>query len=164
MTLNVSLPVGAAVEDEAAIRRLVYAFADAANRRDIAQFSSVWVDGGIWKISPPINFELTGTAETIGSAFGNLISRWEFFIQSPLHGIVEVDANRARARWYTQEIARAATDGTGHFNYGLYLDELVRTSDGWRFFSRTYHYLYLDDSPLHGQGFAAPSLTGWGES
>jgi hypothetical protein len=35
-------------------------------------------------------------------------------------------------------------------NYGVYDDELVRTSEGWRFQKREFRFYYLDKAPLCG--------------
>jgi 3-phenylpropionate/cinnamic acid dioxygenase small subunit len=62
---------------------------------------------------------------------------------------VEIDGNRARARCYVHaQHTRAGTAGGDNFVIGAsYVDELVRTPDGWRIRERELHILWQEGNP-----------------
>jgi hypothetical protein len=53
-----------------------------------------------------------------------------FFVQFTAGGVVKVDGDRARARFYVQETARSK-EGRGNYNLSMYEDELVKTDGEW---------------------------------
>jgi hypothetical protein len=142
--------------DEHEIRQLAVRFADALTRGDFTDMPRLWSPDGAWRIMPPGDVDVRGDGERMRRLFAERRTRWQWFIQIVHDGIVEVDGDRAHARWYLTELGRPADGGADYANHGLYVDELVRGADGWRFRARTYHYLYLDRSPLAGEGFAPP--------
>ena len=135
-------------DDQHAIERLVVAFADAAIRADADAFADLWTDDGSWVIGPPIDRSFA-SRDSIGAGFGGLIGGWEFLIQTPQYGIVEVDGDRATGRWLVREVGRLA-DGSGQHNDAFYVDRYRRTPDGWRFASREYQILLIDHEPVPG--------------
>jgi ketosteroid isomerase-like protein len=147
------------MDDERAIRQLAVRFADAITRGDFSDMPQLWSPDGVWRIMPPGDAHVRGDGARMREVLVERSARWQWFVQMVHDGIVRVDGDRARARWYLTELGRPAGDGEDYFNHGLYVDELVRTADGWRFRSRTYHYLYLDRSPLSGEGWRPPPLT-----
>jgi SnoaL-like domain len=111
-------------EDELAIRALVARYADAVCRRDPDAWAATWAEDCRWDLGG--GRVVSGRAETL-----NL---WRAAIE-------KVEGDQARGWWYLIEFnQRAQGDGTLHL--GHYDDEYVRTSDGWRFASRTMHMLY----------------------
>lgn len=140
------------------ISALTARFADCATRGDIDGFTHLWADDCMWQILPPRPFEISGTPHDMGEALVRLRSALTFFIQTVHHGVVEVEGDHASARWYLNELGQVIADGSGYFNYGLYVDDLVRVDGVWRFKKRVYHYLYLDSTPLTGQSFPPPTI------
>jgi ketosteroid isomerase-like protein len=140
--------------DHAAIERLTHRFADALNLRDSARFSRLWADEATWSIGEAFTF--TGTPAQLAEIFDQRIERWQAFVQVTHCTIADIVEDTAAARSYVSEIGKPAEGDDGYFNYGMYVDCLVRTGDGWRFARRDYHYLYLDRSPLSGNGFRPP--------
>lgn len=136
---------------ETNIKKLTANFADAVNRRDLKQFKSLWIDRGIWEIESPLTMQVRGV-DDIAAAFTRLLDSWEFFMQIVHQGLIEVNGECAKARWYMSEIGRDTT-GEGFQNYGVYLDELIRQDDVWLFARRTYQFIYLDRPSLPGQAF-----------
>jgi hypothetical protein len=147
------------MDDERAIRQLAVRFADALTRGDLGDMPRLWAPDGSWRIMPPGDFHVQGDGERMRDVLVQRRAGWQWFIQIVHDGIVEVDGDRARARWYITELGRPADGGHDYANHGLYLDELERSESGWRFCSRAYHYLYLDRSTLAGEGFAPPALS-----
>ncbi len=142
------------LSDHLEIQSLGYRFADAANRRDHAAFAALWTDDGLWQIGDPINVRFEGKA-VIAQAIGELLGRWDFFVQLPHAPVIELTGNRATARWTMQEVARTRDKSRGNYNLSLYHDELVRVQGHWLFKTRLYQTLYVDETPLPGQTFPA---------
>jgi ketosteroid isomerase-like protein len=146
----------AVVGDQAEINELALRFADAVNRIDTDAFRDVWTPQATWIIDPPTDFRVSGPREEIATTFGEAMrATYEFFVQIPQSLLVEVSGDSATARSYLAEHGRTRAGG-GYFNYGYYLDELERTSEGWRFSSRHYGYLYVDDTVPSGKAFPRP--------
>ena len=142
-------PVDPVLADRQAIDDLVARFADAAVRADADAFASLWADGGRWDVGPPLDRTFQGRT-AIRDGFSGLIGGWEFLVQTPGYGIVEVTGDSASGRWLTREVGRTA-DGAGHTNDAFYTDRYVRTPDGWRFASRAYRVFRADDQPVPGK-------------
>jgi hypothetical protein len=138
-----------ALRDEMEIRALVDKFSDAANRVDAAAFQSLWAEGGIWKIGPPINLEFRGK-ENMGTSVSHMLGLWDFFIQLTGPGVIMLNGEKATARFYVNEIARKADDKTGNYNLSMYEDELIKENGKWVFLKRTYHTIYQESPNYNG--------------
>lgn len=139
------------IEDENAIRALSYKYADAANRIDALLFKSLWVQESEWIIGPPINQKFIGIEEIV-RAFEGLLNSWDFFVQQPVGGNLEINGANAKAHFYVNEIARSK-EGVGNYNLSQYEDELIKENGVWKFVRRNYKVIYLDQSPLNGTAF-----------
>lgn len=142
--------------DELAIRNLVAAFSDAVNRRDSAALRALFVPDGGWTVPG------MGTAEgreAIAARLDGLLGGFPFLVQFAHQGEVRVDGDRAAARWYIEELARAA-DGSGSHFIGTYHDTLSRTDEGWRFVVRRFDFLYRGRTDLGGKTYSVPDLGG----
>jgi hypothetical protein len=141
------------VADELAIRALVYAFADAANRVDPGLFESLWDENGVWEISAPL-YSIAKGATNIVARLMELSAPQEFFVQQIHSGVVAIDGDHATARWSVQETGRRHDNGP-YNNYGLYEDEIVKRDGAWRFARRSYRYVWLDlKTPIGGDAIA----------
>jgi ketosteroid isomerase-like protein len=122
-------------EDELAIRSLAAAYTDAVNRRDGEGMAAVYAPDGILE-SPAAGAPVVGI-EKLTKRFKRLVEKErEFLMQLTHSGVVEIDGDRAQARWWFSEIKRPAGQ-TFEFILGTYQDEVVRLDIGWRFARRT---------------------------
>jgi uncharacterized protein (TIGR02246 family) len=138
--------------DELAIRDTVARFTDAVNRSDPPALGELFTDDGEWLVP--------GMPTTVGSAAASerilgLRTAFANLIQLLHSGHVDIDGDRATARWYLSETASAA-DGTSFAFTGTYQDELVRTADGWRFTRREFTFLYRGKAELNGKWYPHP--------
>jgi uncharacterized protein (TIGR02246 family) len=129
--------------DEVAIRALVHRYADAASRRDPGGVADTFTAEGEW------------TAEGLGqhqgrpavaAFFATMLEGWNAFLQGLLSGCVELDPatpDRATGRWFVQEIGQRE-DGSNLRVAGVYHDEYVRETGGWRISRRRYDPLLVD--------------------
>ena len=152
--MNETLPPQTNAEDDAAIRNLCYRFSNCVISRDASVFRTLWTEDGVWDIAPPMNVHLEG-ADKIAEGFSHLMASWEFFVQMPHGGEIEIQGDRATATWLMNEVgkpvAKPGEPAKGHFNYSTYTDELVKQNGAWKFKKRDYRFLYLDETPLAGQ-------------
>ena len=144
-----------ALEDEAAIRNLAAAFADACMIADYQAFEKLWSEKSKWTIHQPVFSAAEGRPQ-IREMMHTLRERKAFFVQFVHSGIIKVDGNKASARWIMQE----AAEGPAEFyydNYAVYMDTLEKHGDQWFFASRDYHYMWLNTHPFPGDVFDLPA-------
>ena len=142
------------LEDEAAIRDLAAAFADAASRNDKAALAAVWKTDGVLTINDPLPNVCKGI-DAIEKLIGQLRDDKEFFVQFVHSGVISVFGGHATARWLVREIGKG---GDKYYNnYGYFSDAMEKIQGKWLFAERAYHYAYLDFSPFTGKGYSPPN-------
>jgi SnoaL-like domain len=134
------------ITDELAIRNLAERFSDAANRKDGDAFQALWAKEGKWIIGAPINMEFAGK-ENMGSSVTHMLGLWDFFVQLSGPGVVILQGDSAKARFYVNEVARGK-DGKGNYNLSMYEDSLVKIDGQWYYKKRVYHTIY-QDAPVY---------------
>jgi hypothetical protein len=125
---------GQAACDIVAVAHLAAAYADAVSRGEIAEACQAYAEEG--ELHSPTTEPAVGRAaiiETISRTCADL----EFVFQTVHQGMVTVDGDTALARFPITEWARRRSDGRPIQFLGVYDDECVRTSEGWRFARRT---------------------------
>jgi hypothetical protein len=144
---------------EADIRNLSAQFSDAVNYNDANAFSTLWGTNCVWEIGEPYLSRANGP-EDIVALFRRLRQSWAFFVQLMHSGVIEFEtANAATARWSVREVARSPDGAQSYDNLAIYEDRLERAAGVWRFASRSYHYIWLSEAPLHGRSFPLPAHT-----
>ncbi len=141
--------------DDAAIRNLTFQFADAINRRDRDMFSRLWWEDAVWELTDPYAMVAVGLPEVL-SMYDRLMDGWAFFAQLVHSGVIEVDANGARARWTMREVARNDAETRSYDNLAIYDDTLEQRGGSWRFAKRRYCYMWVNDTPIPGKAFPLP--------
>jgi ketosteroid isomerase-like protein len=136
-----------AIADRFEIETLRGEFTDAATMRDYDRFASLFTEDGAWRI-PYVDVELVGR-EDIRAGIERLQGLWDFFVQHPHAGTVQLEGDCAVGRSYVAELGRMRA-GASHVNYAVYHDRYQRTPDGWKFSERVYEVIYLDTTPLSG--------------
>ncbi|MGW6962385.1 nuclear transport factor 2 family protein [Streptomyces chartreusis] len=144
-------------DDIQEIKDLILHFADACSAFDSARFARSWAEQGTWTITGPNPFTVTANPDEFEQLHAKMLSGWDGFIQLIHSSLVTVSGDTATARSYVTEIGQPHGEPGGYTNHGLYLDQLIRTPQGWRFAVREYHYRYLDTSPLTGQLIPPPA-------
>jgi ketosteroid isomerase-like protein len=132
-------PTDTQATDIVAITRLAVSYSEAICRSAIDEAVLVYADDGVLASAT--------TDDAVGhAAIADLIrastAGLDFVFQTTHAGLVQVDGDRAWARFPTTEWARHA-DGTGIQFLGIYEDDVVRTAAGWRFQRRFLHGLVL---------------------
>jgi ketosteroid isomerase-like protein len=137
------------LQDEWEIHKLSAMFADAVNIRDLDLFQSLWTDDAEWVV---LDIATAHGAAAIAAKLGELLQRWEWIVQMVHSGIVDVQGDVATARWTTHEMGRRAT-GVGYDVIGVQVDDLQRTSQGWRIARRQWNWIYKEEPALKGEAF-----------
>ena len=127
--------------DELAIRHLTAAYTDAINRADVDDIANVYDDDAVLTlIDRPSVVGRVAILDTLRTT----LSRYRLVVQLLHSGVVQLDGDRARARWQVTEL-QLPVDGAARYIVGRYEDEHVRRSHGWRFARRTFTARYLGD-------------------
>lgn len=142
---------------ESDIRNLSAEFSDAVNYNDPDAFSSLWGTHCVWEIGEPYVSRASGRAEIV-ALFRRLRQSWAFFVQLTHSGVIQFQTtNAATARWSVREVARSPDGAQSYDNLAIYEDRLDRADGVWRFTSRSYHYIWLNEAPLLGRSFPLPA-------
>lgn len=130
--------------DDHAIRALSAAYTDAINRMDIDDIARVYDDEAVFTMMDrPSVFGRAAILDVLRAT----VARYQLLMQLLHSGVVQLDGDRARARWQITEL-QIPVDGQPRFVAGRYEDEYVRRVDGWKFARRTYTARYLGDPAL----------------
>src|SRR5580765_1287316 len=115
--------------DELAVRELAARYSDAVNRGSLQDMVAVYApDGILTAFGAP---DVAGHA-AIEATFAKVIADHQWIFQTTHSGIVRVEGDRARCRWWLTENA-LRKDGGGTLFMGCYEDIAVRGVDGWRY-------------------------------
>lgn len=142
------------LEDKAEIHALVARFADAATTNDYDTFKSLWAKNGTWTIHKPY-FATAEGVEKIDEMFRSLEKGRAFFVQFVHTGVIELDGDKATARWVVHEVSEGP-EASYYNNYAMYIDSLKKVKGGWRFVKRDYHYMWVDKGSFGGDVFPLP--------
>lgn len=131
--------------DEQALRDLVYAYADAVNRRDADAWAALWTEDGVW--------------EAFGQSFEGrerVVATWKAAMEGfalafhiSHHGVLTIDGDVAQGRWTVSEQLQTK-DGTGAILLTLYHDDYRREAGQWRFTRRRLDVRYQGPPDLSG--------------
>jgi uncharacterized protein (TIGR02246 family) len=124
------------IDDDAAIRRLIDAYADAVFRRDAEDWGQCWAVDSRWLL---MGTEVAGRDAIVG-LWTQAMAGFVFVAFFSQVGRIDIDGDRATGRIWTHEVLEHP-DGTVTRPVGRYDDVYVRTGEGWRFAERRYTML-----------------------
>jgi hypothetical protein len=104
----------------------------------------------MWEIGAPLQASAHGVDEIV-ALLRRLLQAEKYFMQMTHSGVIEVNGDRATARFVERERGRG--ESTYYDSLAVYEDVLVREADGWRLARRSYQYRFLDQSPFGGEAF-----------
>ncbi len=144
------------IEDDLAIRDLVYRYADAVCRRDKEAWAATWAEDAVWQLP---NAPLMSGRDAIVELWVNAMAGFPFVVQLVNFGVLDISGDTASGRWYLTENLQFP-NGNGMYNVGVYQDKYIRTPQGWQFSSRHYAVLYNDEGKgdMSGSASAFPEL------
>jgi uncharacterized protein (TIGR02246 family) len=143
----------ASVNDELAIRNLIGRYCDAVNRYDAATWTATWSADGKWYFLDQVH----EGREVILQFWTAVMESLEFAIMQAGTATLTIDDDRARGRWYTQEIVKTKGE-RGRTIVGIYDDTYSRQSGEWLIASRRYHKLYEAPTDTQEVHFPYPTI------
>lgn len=127
--------------DELAIRALVERYGDAVMRFDGTTWADCWAENATWTL--PGAPAVSGRDNILG-AWQQAMAGFEFVGFFGNFGPIVITGDTAKATLYQQETL-IGKDGSKRRIIGRYDDEHVRESDRWRFSSRNYQVLNVEE-------------------
>jgi SnoaL-like domain len=123
--------------DEFAIQQTLNKYSDGASKPDWDQVMATFLPEAIWEI-PVLKARYQGHAAMLPVMSG-FVAQMDYFVQINSSAIITVDGDKATARSTIRECGKLAGRNEVVEVLGFYDDELVRTSEGWKFSRRTFH-------------------------
>jgi uncharacterized protein (TIGR02246 family) len=135
--------------DPDAIRRLLYAYADAVLDRDAAAWGALWTEDAVWELGP--GRVLEGRA-TIVDHWRTSLAGYRQVVQLYLSSTATIDGDVAAGRAYLVEL-NVPNEGDRRVQVAWYDDSYRRATEGWQFSRRSLTRLYAGAADLTGQFF-----------
>ena len=144
------------IQDRIEIEELLHLYAEMVDRREWHKMDQIFA------LEATIDYTSTGGQagpfrETL-AWLDRALESWPINLHVVSNILLEFDGDRATSRcYYHAPMGRKTADGTQYVinNGGRYLDELIRTADGWRIVARV-----CDQTVMQGslpEGYAIPS-------
>ncbi len=141
------------MSDEQAIQRLAQIYADGVMQRDAELWGNTFTADGEWHLGadrPPVQGR-----ENLKAFWSQVMAGYPNVLHWVQPGVIEVDGDRARARFYIQENIKDA-EGNAFRVAGVYNDELAKENGEWRFAVRRFHSIYRGPVDMSGDWFGYP--------
>jgi hypothetical protein len=84
---------------------------------------------------------------------------FEFVMQTPQFGVIELDGDRASGRWHMTELGKPKSGGAT-LTLGIYRDDYVRVEGEWKFSSRQLDLRYVGAPDFSGPLLPPPTASG----
>ena len=122
--------------DKVEIQETISRYHEAASLRDWDQLLATFHPDAVWEV-PALGVRCAGLDE-MRATMPALVESIEYLVQINAPAIIDVEGDTASARSLIRECAQLRDGGVLMDVVGQFVDELVRTSDGWRFTHRTF--------------------------
>lgn len=128
-----------------AIRGVIDSYSNAVSRRDWALLSSLFAEDAIWSTrGTGTDRDIDGRDKIVETISGAL-KALPVLLSMPSGHFIEVDGDRAKASTVMMERVVIDKD-RGKVQYGIYHDTLARTGGTWKFQTRVFHTIHVDES------------------
>ena len=141
------------MNDEQTIQRLAQIYADGVMQRDAELWGSTFATDGEWHLGadrPPVKGR-----ENLKAFWSQVMAGYPNVLHWVQPGVIEVEGDRAQARFYVQENIKDA-EGNAFRVAGVYNDELIKEGGEWRFAVRRFHSIYRGPVDMSGDWFGYP--------
>jgi uncharacterized protein (TIGR02246 family) len=136
-----------AMTDEMAITKLTHDYAAAVAARDGDAWGATWADDAEWVLGP--NRVVNGR-DAIVATWNSAMERYHRVVQLYLSNWVDVDGDKAHGAIVLVELLEPVGDAPRTMA-ARYIDDYIRTADGWRFARRTLDSWYMGSTDLTGR-------------
>jgi hypothetical protein len=129
------------MDDRIAIQQLLNRYSVGSSRRNFDDVVSTYEPEGVWEIASwGQSFE--GHA-AIREGLFSLTAPTEYVVQQNSPAVITVDGDAASATSVICENGKQANNDGAFQALGYYVDELVRTAEGWRFKRRRFELVSM---------------------
>ncbi|HTV95466.1 MAG TPA: nuclear transport factor 2 family protein [Steroidobacteraceae bacterium] len=132
--------------DEIAIQQTINRYTEGASRADWDQVMSTFLPDGVWEI-PGLGVRHQGHA-AIRAAMAAFVGQMAYFVQINSPAIITVEGAKARTRTVIRECGKFADRDEALEVLGFYNDDLLRTTEGWKFTCRAFKAVGMHTFPL----------------
>ena len=119
------------MSDEADIQAVISTYSQFASKGDWDVVLRLFLPEAVWEI-PHLGLKLEGKA-AIAATMASLKGLMEYVLQLNCPALIAVDGDTARATSAIRECGKTAGKNEAFEYLGIYVDELVRTTEGWKF-------------------------------
>ncbi|WP_158241549.1 nuclear transport factor 2 family protein [Novosphingobium sp. TH158] len=119
------------------IQQLINRYTLGVSQPDWDLAIATFADDGEWHVAAS-GLTLTGR-EAILKGMQGFHRLFDWFVQVNAPAVIELDGDKARARSVIRENGKFAGRDEVVMVGGVYVDDLVRTGEGWRFARRAFH-------------------------
>ena len=134
------------MEDQRAIQNVLNTYSQNASLGNWDTVLSLFLPDAVWEI-PHLGMKLEGR-DAIGGALKAFMGEMDYVLQLNSPATIEVSGDTATASAGIREAGKSAGKDEGFDFFGLYLDTLERTGDGWKFRTRVFRGLGTSYYPL----------------
>jgi hypothetical protein len=123
--------------DEIAIQQTLNRYSEGASRADWQQVMSTFTLDATWEIAVlNARYQDHAVIQKVMSAF---VAQMAWFVQINAPAIISVNGDKAVATSIIRECGKFADRDEALEILGRYCDDLVRTTEGWKFTRRVFH-------------------------
>lgn len=124
------------MSDEIAVQQTLNRYTEACSRRDWGEVMATFLPDATWEI-PGRGMVCRGHAE-MQAVMAGFVAAMAYWVQLNSPAVITLEGDRARARSVIRETGKLLDRDEGMEVIGFYNDDLVRTSNGWKFARRVF--------------------------
>lgn len=133
--------------DTVAIQQLIALYIEAASSGNFDVVASTYADDGVWSV-PAFPMTVTGP-QAIKDKIIEMLQPMDYLVQIGSPASIVISGDTATARSSMREGFKFKGKNVSAEVLGVYADELIRTTNGWKFKSRTFHMGCFNTYDIH---------------
>ncbi|MDE2404588.1 MAG: nuclear transport factor 2 family protein [Sphingomonadales bacterium] len=122
------------MSDREDIQDVVTQYSIGCSRRDWELVTGLFLEDGEWCAA---GATIKGRA-ALGQAMPAFLAKMAYFVQMNAPAVIRIDGDRATAESTIREMGKFIDKDEAFECLGWYVDELVRTAEGWKFARKTF--------------------------
>jgi len=134
------------MQDEFDIQKLISTYSQNGSLGNWDETVSTYLPDGVWEI-PHLGLRFEGH-DGIRGALTSFFAGMDYVVQMNSPALIEVNGDTAWARSLIREAGKTKGKDEGFEYFGTYVDDIVRTADGWKFRKRSFEGLGTSMTPL----------------
>lgn len=128
------------------IQQTINLYHQAGSLGDLERMVATFTPDGVWEFTQS-GRRFEGRAAILEAAVG-FTAPLEYVAQINAPALIALDGDAASARSSIRETAKVAGRAEGIEAFGVYVDRLARTAEGWRFTHRVFDLRWMHRVPI----------------